>query len=498
MTSYKTSPAKAAQITLPNGLKYEQPTGLFINNEFVKSQSGETREVENPSTNEKIVEISAGDESDVNYAVEVAEKAFMSEWSTQDPKLRAKHLYKLADLMEENEHLICSIETADNGKTLALSEGDVKLAINCIRDGAAYADKIDGRVINSGDTHVNFTFNEPVGICGQIIPWNFPLMMLIWKIAPALAMGNVVILKPASATPLNALFICTLIKKAGFPPGVVNIIPGSGGKVGSAITNHKKIRKVAFTGSTSIGKKTAAEANESNLKKVTMELGGKSPHLVFDDVNVEKTIPNLAAGILANAGQVCSAGSRIYVQEGVYDKVIAAFKEYVEKKVTVGDPFDKNTYQGAITNKQQFETILDYIKVGKEEGAKYYGGDKLGNKGYFIKPAIFYDTKEDMRVVREEIFGPVVVISKFKTLDEAIELANNSEYGLAAAVETQDLSTALKVSRRLHSGTVWVNTYNDFDSRVPFGGVKQSGYGREMGKEVYEAYTNVKAVRIKL
>lgn len=494
----KTTPAKSVQITLPNGLKYEQPTGLFINNEFIQSHSGETREVENPSTNEKIVDISVGDESDVEYAVEVAEKAFNSEWSTQDPKLRAKHLYKLADLIEENAELISSIESTDNGKTLALAKGDVKLAIDCLRDGAAYADKIDGRVINSGDTHINFTFHEPVGICGQIIPWNFPLMMMIWKISPALAMGNTVILKPASATPLNALFVASLAKKAGFPAGTLNIIPGSGGKVGASITNHKKIRKVAFTGSTEIGRDTAVDASKSNLKKVTMELGGKSAHLVFDDVDVEKAVPNLVAGILANAGQVCSAGSRIYVQEGVYDKIVDAFKKYVETKVKVGDPFDDSNFQGAITNKQQYKTILEYIKVGQEEGAKLHGGKKLGDKGYFIEPAIFYDVKQDMRIVREEIFGPVVVIGKFKTLQDAIELANNSEYGLAAAVETSNLSTALTVSRKLQSGTVWVNTYNDFDSRVPFGGVKQSGYGREMGKEVYEAYTNVKAIRIKL
>lgn len=498
MTQYKTTAAKPVQVTLPNGLKYEQPTGLFINNEFIQAQGGETREVENPSTNEKIVDIAAGDERDVEYAVEVAEKAFLSKWSTQDPKLRAKHLYKLAELIEENADLIAAIETADNGKTLALSHNDIQLAINCLKDGAAYADKVDGRVINSGDTHINFTFHEPVGVCGQIIPWNFPLMMMIWKIAPALAMGNTVILKPASATPLNALFVAGLAKKAGFPPGTLNIIPGSGSKVGGAITNHKRIRKVAFTGSTSVGRNTAIEASKANLKKVTMELGGKSAHLVFDDVDIEKTVPNLVAGILANAGQVCSAGSRVYVQEGIYDKVVDAFRKYVDNNVKVGDPFDDSNYQGAITNEQQYKTILEYIKVGQEEGAKLHGGKKLGNKGYFVQPALFYDVKGDMRIVKEEIFGPVVVIGKFKTLQEAVELANDSEYGLAAAVETTNLSTAMTVSRKLQSGTVWVNTYNDFDSRVPFGGVKQSGYGREMGKEVYEAYTNVKAIRIKL
>ncbi|QLG70850.1 hypothetical protein HG535_0A07930 [Zygotorulaspora mrakii] len=496
MTNYKQ--AKPVSITLPNGLEYEQPTGLFIGNEFVEAQSGDTREVENPSTNEKLADIAAGDERDVDYAVEIAEKAFYSEWSTQDPKKRAVHLYKLADLIEESIDLIKSIETADNGKTLALSEGDVLLSINCLRDAAAYADKIDGRVVNSGDTHVNFTTHHPVGVCGQIIPWNFPLMMMIWKIAPALAMGNTVILKPASVTPLNALFVASLIKKAGFPSGVINILTGSGSKVGSAITNHKRIRKVAFTGSTSVGRSTAVDAAKANLKKVTMELGGKSAHLVFDDVDVEETVPNLVTGILANAGQVCSAGSRIYVQEGIYDKIIKGFKEYVETKVKIGDPFDTSNFQGAITNKQQYETIQEYIKLGKEEGAKIFGGESIGGKGYFISPTVFYDTNEDMRIVKEEIFGPVVVISKFKTLEEAVKLANDSEYGLASAVETKNLSTAMKVARQLEAGTVWINTYNDFDSRLPFGGFKQSGYGREMGKEVYEGYTNVKTVRIKL
>ncbi|CCC69212.1 hypothetical protein NCAS_0C02220 [Naumovozyma castellii] len=499
MTKINFEAAEPATITLPNGITYNQPTGLFINNEFMKSQDYKTIKVENPATAEIVCEVSSGTSEDVEYAVESAEHAFNdTDWATQDPKIRGRYLSKLADLMEENLELMASIETLDNGKTLALSRGDVGLAINCIRDAASYADKINGRTINSGDGYMNFTVKEPIGVCGQIIPWNFPLMMLSWKIAPALAMGNVIILKPASATPLNALFFASLCKKVGIPAGVVNIIPGPGRTVGNAITTHPRIRKAAFTGSTEIGKDIAIKASGSNLKKITLELGGKSAHLVFDDANIEKTLPNLVNGIFKNAGQICSSGSRIYVQEGIYDKLMPAFKKYVEN-LKVGDPFDESNFQGAITNREQYETILKYIKIGKEEGAKILtGGETIGNKGYFIKPTIFYDVKEDMEIVREEIFGPVVTVSKFKDIEDGVAMANASEFGLGAGIETENLSTALKVAKMLKSGTVWINTYNDFDSRVPFGGVKQSGYGREMGEEVYDCYTEVKAIRIKL
>lgn len=496
---YNFEPAEPATITLPNGLTYEQPTGLFINNEFIEAQSNKHMEIEDPATENVIVSIAAAGAEDIEYAVECAEKAFTkTEWATQDPKVRARLLNKLADLMEEQLELIASIESIDNGKTLELSRGDVGLSINCIRDAAAYADKINGRTINTGDGYMNFTIKEPIGICGQVIPWNFPLMMLSWKIAPALAMGNVLILKPASATPLNALYFASLCQQVGFPAGVVNIVPGAGGAVGTAITTHPKIRKVAFTGSTEIGKDIAVKASGSNLKKITLELGGKSAHLVFNDANIEKTIPNLVNGIFKNAGQICSSGSRIYVQEGIYDKLLPAFKEYVEK-LKVGSPFDPENFQGAITNKGQFDTIMKYIDIGKAEKAKILtGGERLGNKGYFVKPTIFYDVNEDMKIVKEEIFGPVVTISKFKDIEDGVAMANDSEFGLGAGIETENLSVALKVAKMLKSGTVWINTYNDFDSRVPFGGVKQSGYGREMGAEVYECYTEVKAVRIKL
>lgn len=489
--------SKPITITLPNGLKYEQPVGIFVNNEFYETDK--QIDVETPITGETVAKVYAADSVDVDDAVTVAEQRFDNDWGKGDPARRAKYLNKLADLIEQDQELIASIESFDNGKTLALSRGDVGLVIKYLRSCAGFTDKIDGRSINTGDDYTNFSYREPLGVCGQIIPWNFPLLMLSWKIGPAVATGNTVVLKPASATPLNALYFASLVKKAGFPPGVINILPGPGRSCGEAILNHPKIRKIAFTGSTSIGRDVMVKAATSNLKKVTLELGGKSANIVFDDVDIKKTLPNLAAGIFTNAGQVCSSGSRIYVQDTIYDQLLKEFKTYIETELKVGSPFDEKNYQGAITNKQQYETILNYIKIGKDEGAKVLtGGDKIGDKGYFIQPTVFYDVEENFRIVKEEIFGPVVTISKFSTIEEAVELANNSEYGLGAGVQTNDLSRAMKVSKLLKSGTVWVNTYNDFDHRVAFGGYKQSGFGREMGPEALDNYTQVKSVRIKL
>ncbi|SCU84969.1 LADA_0D04962g1_1 [Lachancea dasiensis] len=489
----------SVRLTTPNGFTYEQPTGLFINNEFVKSHNGDTISVEDPSTGQKLVDVQSGTKADVEYAVECAEKAFKSSWSTADPKFRAQALLRLADLVEQRREMIASIESMDNGKALRLARGDVGLVIDFLRSSAGFADKLDGRSINTGDGYVNYTVREPIGVCGQIIPWNFPLMMLSWKIAPALAAGNTVILKPASPTPLNALYFASLCKEAGIPAGVVNIIPGPGRGVGETLSTHPKIRKIAFTGSTGTGRGIAVKAAESNLKKVTLELGGKSAHMVFNDADLTKTLPNLVNGIFLNAGQICSSGSRIYVQEGIYDTLLPAFKKYVEETVTVGSPFEESNFQGAINNKMQYDTILNYINVGKQEGAKLLtGGDACGQDGYFVKPTVFYDVAEEMRVVKEEIFGPVVTISKFKEIEDGVAMANDSEFGLGAGIQTESLSTALKVSKSLKAGTVWVNTYNDFHACVPFGGCKQSGYGREMGIEAFDAYTSVKAVRIKL
>lgn len=484
------------QITLPNGITYEQPVGLFINNEFVKSSTGETFAVTSPLTEEEITHIYEASVEDIDRAVNAADKAFHSLWSTSDPAERGKVLFKLAELVEENAETLAFIEALDNGKSLACSRGDVALTAAYFRSCAGFADKIRGNVIETGDTHFNYTRREPIGVCGQIIPWNFPLLMASWKLGPVMATGCSTVLKTAELTPLLALFLAKLIKQAGVPPGVCNIVSGYGKTTGAAISAHPKIKKIAFTGSTAIGRTIMKAAADSNLKKVTLELGGKSPNIVFNDCEVEETIKHLVAGIFYNTGEVCCAGSRIYIQEEVYDTIIAKFKEAAEN-IKVGNPFDEDTFMGAQASKMQLDKILHFIDVGKKEGATVVtGGERLGNKGYFIKPTIFGDVTEEMQIVREEIFGPVVTVSKFKTVDEVVKLANDSDYGLAAGVHTTDLNKAIQVSSRLNAGTIWVNTYNDFHPMVPFGGYGQSGIGREMGAEALDNYTQIKAVRV--
>lgn len=485
------------EVSLPTGKKYQQPTGLFINNEFVAAKSGKKFESINPSTEEVIVEVEQAETEDVKVAVEAASKAFES-WGSRDPFERIKYVYTLADLIEENKDLIAEIESLDNGKSLVCSKSDLEIAVRCLRSIAGWADKIDGRTIDNGPTHFTYTRREPLGVVGQIIPWNFPFLMWAWKIGPAIVTGNTVLLKPASATPLSALFAATLIKKAGIPAGVINIIPGSGSKCGNALIEHPDIKKIAFTGSTEVGIGIAINAAKHGLKKVTLELGGKSPNIVFDDADINLTVQNLIKGIFFNGGEVCSAGSRIYIQSGIYDKILPIFKQEVEK-LKVGDPFGEGVFQGAQTYGGQFQTVLDYIETGKKEGATLFsGGERIGNKGYFVKPTIFTDVKEDYKIVKEEIFGPVVTVSKFDTVQEVVKLANSTNYGLASGIHTTDVNKALGVSKLIKAGTVWINTYNDFHQTTPFGGYKESGVGREIGPEVLGNYTETKAVRVKL
>lgn len=483
-------------ITLPNGTTYEQPTGLFINNEFVFPQQKKTFEVISPSTEEEITHVYEAREEDVDTAVKAAQAAFEGGWLGADPAVRASALNKLADLLEANAETFAHIEALDNGKSLQNSRGDVALAVACFRSSASWADKIMGSIVETGDSHFNFTRREPLGVCGQIIPWNFPLLMFTWKVGPAIATNNTIVLKTSETTPLSALYFCKLIQENSIlPPGVLNVVNGFGKITGNAITDHPTIKKVAFTGSTATGKHIMAKC-AGTLKKVTLELGGKSPHIIFNDANLDVAVQNVITGIFYNSGEVCCAGSRLYVQEDIYDEFVAKFVA-ATSEVKVGNPFDEETMQGAQNSWNQMSKILDFIESGKKDGATLLaGGERPSGKGFFIKPTIFGDVKEDMRIVKEEIFGPVITVHKFKTIDDAVELANDSQYGLAAGIQSSNVNTCIDVARRLKAGTIWVNTYNDFHAMVPFGGFGASGMGREMGKEVFDNYTQTKAVRM--
>jgi aldehyde dehydrogenase (NAD+) len=489
----------SANITFPDGKTVDIPTGLFINNEFVKGVEGKTFETINPTNEKTICSVHEATEKDVDVAVAAARKAFDGEWKKVTPEQRGRYLVKLADLIERDADIIASIESLDNGKAKSIAKNtDLPMVCGTLRYYGGWADKIMGTVIDKDPDTFGYTLQEPIGVCGQIIPWNFPITMWSWKIAPAVACGNTVVLKTAEQTPLSALYACKLIKEAGFPPGVINVISGFGKTAGAAIASHMDIDKVAFTGSTVVGRQIMKAAATSNLKKVTLELGGKSPNIVFDDADVDDAISWVNFGVFFNHGQVCSAGTRIYVQEGIYDKFIAAFKERTEKNV-VGDPFKEDTFQGPQVSKLQFDRVMDYISEGKKAGAKIEtGGERLGTEGYFIKPTIFSNVREDMKIMQEEIFGPVCSIAKFKDEEEAIRLGNSSTYGLAAAVHTKSLNTAIRVSRALKAGTVWVNNYNMIHHQLPFGGYKQSGIGRELGEHALANYVQTKTVNIRL
>lgn len=489
-----------ASIKLKHGNgEYEQPTGLFINNEFVKAVDGKTFEVINPSTEEVICSVQEATEKDVDIAVAAARKAFEGEWRTVTPEDRGKYLRKLADLFEENADLLASVEALDNGKAFSMAKNaDIPGCVGCLRYYGGWADKIEGKIIDTDPSTFNYTKKEPIGVCGQIIPWNFPLLMWAWKIGPAIAAGNCVVIKTAEQTPLSALVASTLVKKAGFPPGVINVISGFGKVAGAAISSHMDVDKVAFTGSTVVGRQIMKAAAGSNLKKVTLELGGKSPNIVFEDADIDNAISWVNFGIFFNHGQCCCAGSRIYVQESIYDKFIERFRERAAKNA-VGDPFAADTFQGPQVSQVQFDRIMSYIDAGKQAGAKIEtGGNRKGDKGFFIEPTIFSGVTEDMKIMQEEIFGPVCAISKFKTKEEAIRLGNSTTYGLAAAVHTKNLNTAIEVSNALRAGTVWVNTYNTLHWQLPFGGYKESGIGRELGEVALDNYLQTKTVSIRL
>jgi len=472
-------------------------TGIFINNEWHKSESGRTFQTLDPRTGEVLAEVQEGDKADVDKAVVAARKAFQlgSPWRTMDASQRGRLLYKLADLIERDHTYLASLETLDNGKPYNMSYlADTALSAGHYRYYAGWADKIVGEVIPADGKIFSYTRHEPVGVCAQIIPWNFPLLMQAWKLGPALAAGNTVVMKLAEETPLTGLHVADLIREAGFPEGVVNIIPGFGPTAGAALASHMDVDKVAFTGSTEVGQIVSEMAAKSNLKRVTMELGGKSPNIIFADADLDKAVEGGHFGLFFNMGQCCCAGSRIFVHEKIYD-------EYVERSIakakarTVGDPFDPNTLQGPQISETQMNKILGLVEAGKQEGAHLAtGGSRIGDKGYFIQPTVFTDVKDHMRIATEEIFGPVQQIMKFSTVEEVIERANNSIYGLAAGVYTKDLDLANRTAQGLRSGTVWVNCYNEFASQLPFGGYKMSGHGREKGSYGLQNYLETKVV----
>ncbi|KAL8871092.1 MAG: hypothetical protein Q9174_003011 [Haloplaca sp. 1 TL-2023] len=486
------------QLETPSTGKYEQPTGLFIDNEYVKGVDGKTFETINPATEKPIVAVHEATEKDVDIAVSSARKAFEGTWRTTDPGTRGRYLTNLADLIEKHSATLAAIETLDNGKALSMANVDVGMAAGCIRYYGGWADKIQGKVVETNSETFNYVRQEPIGVCGQIIPWNFPLLMWSWKIGPAIACGNTVVLKSAEQTPLSALYMGQLVKEAGFPPGVINILSGFGKIAGAAISAHMDVDKVAFTGSTVVGRQIMKAAAGSNLKKVTLELGGKSPNIVFNDADIDNAISWVNFGIFFNHGQCCCAGSRIYVQEGIYDKFVEKFKERTAKNV-VGDPFGESTFQGPQVSQLQYDRIMGYIDAGKKEGAKVEtGGERHGDVGYFIQPTIFSNVSEDMKIMQEEIFGPVCSIAKFKNEEDAIRVGNTTTYGLAAAVHTTNLNTAIRVSNALRAGTVWVNQYNMLHHTLPFGGYKESGIGRELGEAALANYSQTKTVSIRL
>jgi aldehyde dehydrogenase (NAD+) len=471
-------------------------TQLLIDNRWVPSETGETFATINPSTGEEICRVAAADRADVDKAVRAARKAFESgPWGKINASERGKLLYRLADLIERNADELARLEALDNGKPVALAKRvDVAKAVACYRYFAGWTDKIQGKTIPIDGKYFCYTRHEPVGVVGQIIPWNYPMLMQAWKLAPALATGNTVVLKPAEETPLSALRIGELILEAGFPEGVVNIVPGFGPTAGAAIARHMDIDKVAFTGSTETGRLILEAAAKSNLKRVTLELGGKSPNIVFADTDLDEAVEGAHLGIFSNQGQVCCAGSRVFVEDSIYERFLEKSVARAQARV-LGDPFDQKTEQGPQVNQAQFEKVLGYIESGKAEGAHLAcGGERSGSRGYFIQPTVFSEVEDEMKIAREEIFGPVMSVLRFGDVAEVIERANNTVYGLSAGVWTRDIRKATAVAHGIRAGTVWVNCYNVLDTRAPFGGFKLSGIGRELGEYGLQQYSEVKTV----
>ena len=480
-----------------------KPRQNLINGRWVGAASGKTFDVFNPADGSRIARVAEGGAEDINRAVAAARRAFDSgPWAAMTPREKGKMLWRIGDLILANGDELAELESLDNGKPRAVARvADIPLAADLFHYMAGWATKIEGNTIPLSIPNAHFhayTLREPVGVVGQIIPWNFPLLMAAWKLGPALAAGNCVVLKPAEQTPLTALRLGELLLQAGMPDGVVNIVNGFGETAGAALAAHQEVDKVAFTGSTEVGK-IIVRAAAGNLKKVSLELGGKSPNIVFKDAgNLEAAIHGAASAIFFNHGQCCCAGSRLMVERDIFDTVVSGVAEHA-RKIKLGPGLDAKTEMGPLVSAEQLERVTNYMNQGKQAGACYVtGGSRKGNRGYFVEPTVVKGVNSKMSIVREEIFGPVVVAESFTGVEELVTRANQTQYGLAAGIWTRDVSKAHRIAAALKAGTVWGNCYNIFDSALPFGGYKQSGWGREMGHEVLEQYTETKAVVIGL
>jgi aldehyde dehydrogenase (NAD+) len=475
---------------------------LWIGGQWCDAVSGKTFEVVNPATEDPLMSVAEADAADVDLAVKAAQRAFSDgPWAKMSATDRGRILWKVGDLLLQQADEIARIETLNNGKPIFESrQVDTPAAAACFQYYAGWATKIHGDVIPVPGNYFNYTLREPLGVCGAIIPWNFPLLMAAWKLAPALATGNTVVLKPAEQTPLTALKLAEILQQAGLPDGVVNVVPGYGPTAGAALVAHPGVAKIAFTGSTEVGKSIMRSAADT-LKKVSLELGGKSPNIVFADADLDAAVRGAINGIFYGKGEVCAAGSRLFVEKAVHDQFMEKLLERASK-LTAGDPLHPKTRLGALVSKAQMDKVLGYIESGKSEGAKLVtGGGRAtvgAGKGYFVQPTIFDQVGNEMKIAREEIFGPVLATIEFKDLDDAIAQANHSIYGLAAAVWTRDIKKAHRAARAIQAGTVWINTYNMLDTASPFGGYKESGFGRELGSQALDLYTQTKSVWVDL
>ena len=473
---------------------------IFVGGAWREPLTSETYQPINPATEEPLAQVGKGDERDIDLAVAAARKAFdEGPWPKMSPHERGRIVWRLGDLIQQNLDEMAKLESLCTGKTLFDSgKVEIPFAAEVFRYYAGWATKIHGETLQLRENAFTFTLRHPVGVIGAIVPWNFPFLLSSWKLGPALAAGNTIVLKPASQTPFTALKFAELCQEAGLPPGVVNVVTGPGGKVGMALVRDPRVDKIAFTGSTEVGKQIMREA-AGTLKRLSLELGGKSPNIVFADADMEAAVRGAMTGIFYNKGEVCAAGSRLFVEEPIHDEFMSKLTDRV-KTLKVGDPMDKGTRMGPVVSKAQMDTVMSYIESGHREGAKLVaGGKRAGSgKGYFVEPTVFDGVSNTMTIAREEIFGPVLSVIPFRSVDDGLAQGNATTYGLAAAVWTRDVAKALKAARAIRAGTVWVNAYNLFDAALPFGGFKESGFGREMGSVGLDHYTEVKTVWVDL